>query len=79
MSANFLYNYVDRLHVKCHRLSLISGRLYIDFPNCLLYIQKVTIDPENSDAKCFQYAITVVLNHEKMVQNPQRISKLILS
>ena len=37
--------------------------------------QKSTINPKNSDVKCFQYAITVALNHKEIGKDPQRISK----
>ena len=28
------------------------------------------------DKKCFQYAVTVVLNHEEIKKNPQRIANI---
>ena len=37
--------------------------------------KKATINPENNDAKCFQYAVTVAINHEKIIKYPQRIAK----
>ena len=38
--------------------------------------QKTTINPKNNDDKCFQYAITVALNHEQIKDHPERISKI---
>ena len=31
---------------------------------------------KNNDDKCFQYAITVSLNHENIGKDPQRVSKV---
>ena len=38
--------------------------------------KKATINPKNNDDNCFQYALTVVLNHQNNGKNPQRISKI---
>ena len=35
-----------------------------------------TINPKNNDDKCFQYALTVALNHEQIKKDPQRVSKI---
>ena len=37
---------------------------------------KAIINPENNDDNCFQYALTVALNHQNIENNPQRISKI---
>ena len=43
----------------------------------LIKNQKTTINPINkNDNKCFQYATTVVLNHEEIGTSSQRISKI---
>ena len=38
--------------------------------------KKATINPKNNDDKCFQYAITVSLNHEQIKEDLQRITKI---
>ena len=39
--------------------------------------KKCTINPQNkNDNKYFQYAITIALNHQKINNNPERISKI---
>ena len=39
--------------------------------------KKATVQPINKkDNKCFQYAITVALNHEKIGKHPVRISTI---
>ena len=37
--------------------------------------KEATINPKNSDDKCFQYAVTVALNHEQIKKDPQGITK----
>ena len=62
------------LYYKLHNISLNRSGSYIDSPKWLKN-KKVTINPENNDDKCFQYAITVALNHEQIKKDPQRIRK----
>ena len=38
--------------------------------------QNATINPRNNDDKCFQYAVTLALNLDKIKKDPQRISKI---
>ena len=38
--------------------------------------KKATINPQNNDDNCFQYALTVALNNQNIANNPQRISKI---
>ena len=38
--------------------------------------KKATINPKNKENKCFKYAITIALNHEKIKKDPQIISKI---
>ena len=79
---SFLQNYqegledsADALYYNLNKVSLSRGRSYIDSPKWLKN-KKVTINPKNSDDKCFQYAVTVILNYEKIKNDPQRISKI---
>ena len=38
--------------------------------------KKSIINPKNNDHKCFQYAVTLTLNHDNIDRSPQRISKI---
>ena len=38
--------------------------------------KKTTINPQNKDDKCFQYALIVVLNYEQIKDHQERISKI---
>ena len=39
--------------------------------------KEATVNPKNNNGKCFQYALTLALNHEQIKTNPDRISKII--
>ena len=52
------------------------GGSYIDSSDWIK-IRKTTNNPINKNGKkCFQYAITVALNHEEIEKNPERIIKI---
>ena len=38
--------------------------------------KRATINPKNKDDKCFQYSITVALNHQNIENHPERISNI---
>ena len=72
---DFVLDNVDSLYYKLHNISLNRGGSYIDSPEWLQN-KKATINPKNNDDKCFQYALTVPLNHEQIKKDPQRITKI---
>ena len=39
-------------------------------------MKETTINPENYDGKCFQYAATVALNCEEIGKHPERVSNI---
>ena len=71
--SEFVFDSVDLLHYNLHKISLNRGGSYIDSPKWLKN-KKATINPQNNDDKCFQYALTAALNYEQIKKNPQRIS-----
>ena len=74
--SEFVYDSVDVLYYNLNKISLSRGGSYIDSPKWLKN-KKATINPQNKkDDKCFQYALTVALNHEQIKNNPERISKI---
>ena len=66
--ANFLY-------YDFNKTSINRGGSYIDSPKWLKD-KKSTINPKNNDDKCFQYAVTLPLNPDKIIKDPQRVSKI---
>ena len=73
--SEFLFDSVDLLYYKLHKISLDRGGSYIDSPKWLKN-KKATLNSKNNDNKCFQYAITVALNQKNNKKDPQRITKI---
>ena len=74
--SEFVYDNVDVLYYKFNKVSLTRGVSYIDSPKWVKS-KRATINPQNKkDDRCFQYAVTVALNHEQIKVHPERISKI---
>ena len=62
--SEFGFDYVHLLYYKCYKINANRGGSYIDSPDWIKS-KKATTNPINKkDNKCFQYAVTVALNHE---------------
>ena len=72
---DFEFDAVNFLYYDFNKISINRGGSYIDFPKWLKD-KKSTINPKNNDHKCFQYAVTLALNLDKINNNPERISKI---
>ena len=73
--SEFGFDGVNLLYYDFNKTSLNRGGSYIDSPKWIKN-KKSTINPKNNDHKCFQYALTTALNHDKINKDPQRISKI---
>ena len=73
--SDFEFDGVNFLYYDFNKISLNRGGSDIDSPKWLKD-KKSTINPKNNDDKCFQYAITLELNLDKIRKDPQRISKI---
>ena len=73
--SNFIFESVNLLTYHIHKIDLKRGKSYIKSPEWILN-KRATINPKNKDNKCFQYSITVALNHQKIGNNPERISNI---
>ena len=74
--SEFVFDYVYLLYYKRHKINLNCGGSYRDFPDWIKN-KKATIDPINiKDNKCFQYTVTVALNHEEIKKDTQIIPKI---
>ena len=75
--SEFVFDCVNELHFKLHKVDLNRGRSYIDSPNWLKN-KKATINHKNmNDDRCFQYAITVALNYGKIKNHPERTKNIV--
>ena len=58
-----------------HKTCLRRGGSYIKSPEWVIN-KRGTINPKNKDKKCFQYSVTVALNHQNIENHPERISNI---
>ena len=57
----FEFDAINFFYYSFNKTSIYRGGTYIDSPKWLKD-KKSTINPKNSDDKCFQYAVTLALN-----------------
>ena len=68
------------MYYHLQKIGLNRGGSCIDFPKWLKN-KKATINPENNDDNCFQYALTVALNHqniEKILKKYRKLNLLLI-
>ena len=69
--SEFEFDDVDFLYYDFNKISLNRGGSCIDSPKWLKD-KKSTINPKNNDYKCFQYAVTLSLNLDKIKKKPTK-------
>ena len=65
--SEFIFDSLDLLYQKLHKISLTQSRSYIDASKWLKN-KKATINPKNNDEKCIQYAVAIALNYQNLYQ-----------
>ena len=75
LDSDFEFDGVNSLYYDFSKTSLNRGGSYIESAKWIKD-KKSTINLKNNDYKCFQYAITVALNHNKINKDPQIVSKI---
>ena len=73
--SDFGFDGVNLLYYNFNKISLNRGGSYIESAKWIKD-KKSIINPKNNDHECFQYAVTLALNYDKIDRNPQRISKI---
>ena len=73
--SDFLFDSVQLMKYKCHKVNFKRGGSYIDFQDWTKK-KKSTINLKNTDDKCFQYAATVALNYKEIKWNPEKVSNI---
>ena len=73
--SDFEFDRVNILYYDFNKISLNRGGFYIDSSKWLKD-KKSTINPKNNDHKCFQYAVTLALNLDKINKHSQIISNI---
>ena len=70
-----MFESVHLLSYSVHKISLKKGKSYTKAPEWVIN-KRATANPTNKDNKCFQYSITVALNHQNIENHPERISNI---
>ena len=70
--SDFICDYVNFLHCRCHKINLNCNGLYKDSPDWIKN-KKATIYLINDWVRCFQYVATVAISHEKIGKKSQRL------
>ena len=74
--SDFVFDYVQLLYYKCHKINPNRGGSYKDSPDWIKN-KNATINPINKkDNICFQFAVKVMLNHEQTKKYSQGIRKI---
>ena len=72
---DFAFDGVNYLYYNFNKINISRGGSYIDSPKWLKD-KKSTVNQKNNNNKCFQYAVTLALNIDKINDHPERISKI---
>ena len=74
--SKFASECVDLLYYDLHKRTLRTGKSHKESPEWLIN-KRASINPQDEDDNsCFQYAITVALNHQNIENHPERISNI---
>ena len=74
--SEFIFENVDSLYYYFQKIDINRSGSYIETPKWLKD-KKATNNPKNrDDDNCFQYSITIALDHKNIGKAPQRISKI---
>ena len=75
--SDFVCDSIDLSYYHLHKTSLRRGRSYIESPEWLRN-KRAAINPKNDDDNCFQCALTVARDYDKIESHPERISNILL-
>ena len=73
--SEFEFDGVNLLYYDFNKISLNRGGSYTESPKWIKN-KKSTINPKNNDDMCFQYAVNIALNHDKIKKDSQRVSRI---
>ena len=73
--SDFIFNGINYLYYDLNNITISKGGSYIESPKWLKD-KNCTINQNNTDNKCFQYAATLALNFNNIDKHHQRISKI---
>ena len=73
--SEFVFDYVESVNYIFHKIDMKRSGSFIETPG---WIKKrgATINCQNDDDKCFQYAITIALNYDEIEKHHRRVNKV---
>ena len=75
-NGGFILEGAELMNYDINKITINRGGSYTESPTCLKS-KKCTINPQNEKGNnCFQYALTVALNYEKINNHPEKLSKI---
>ena len=74
--SEFVFDYIQLLYTECHKINPNYGGSYTDSPDWIKNWKAILNPTNKKDNKCFQYAVTVALNHEEIRKDSERIRKI---
>ena len=69
--SEFVFDYVQLLYSKCHKINPNRDGSYIDSPDCIKNKKSTTFSIIKKDNKQFQCAVAVASNHEEIIKDMQ--------
>ena len=73
--SDFVFDYVESWNYIFHKIDIKRSGSYIEAPKWIKN-KKATINPQNKDDKCFQYAVTIALNYDRIEKHPERLNNV---
>ena len=73
--SKFVFESVNLLYYHIHKISLKRGGSYVESAEWIKN-KRATMNSKNDHDNCFQYPVTVALNHENTENHPERISNI---
>ena len=73
--SDFVFDYVESLNYIFHKIDIKRSGSCIEAPKWIKN-KKATINPQNKDDKCFQYAVTIALNYDRIENHPERLNDI---
>ena len=72
---NFIFDSIQVMNYKCHKVSFKRGGSYLDSPDWMKNKKAIT-NPKNEDNQYFQSAATATLKYDKTESHPERVSNI---
>ena len=74
--SGFVFDYAESLNYIFHKIDMKRSGSYIEAPKWIKN-KKATINTQNKDDdKCFQYAVTIAFNYDKIENHPEKINNV---